>query len=77
MAGQPDLVLQLAHHIAREFRERRGGDVEVRAEALVSLNGRPARPMIDPRVDLAKMDDGVARKGWILPAPSIPPFGPR
>lgn len=74
MAGQPDLILQLAHHIARDFRARGYGDVEVRAEALVSLNGRPARPMIDPGVDLARTDDGLARKTWILPEPSEAPI---
>jgi vitamin K-dependent gamma-carboxylase len=74
MAGQPDLILQLAHHIARDFRARGHGQVEVRAEALVSLNGRPARPMIDPEVDLARVDDGLAPKHWILPEPHDPPI---
>jgi hypothetical protein len=74
MAGQPDLILQLAHHIAREFAARGLGAVEVRAEALVSLNGRPAQPMIDSSVDLTRVQDGVARKSWVLPAPASPPF---
>ncbi len=73
MAGQPDLILQLAHHIADDFRDRGWDEVEVRAEALVSLNGRPAQPMIDPQVDLAAIDDGIARKRWILPGPTSPP----
>jgi hypothetical protein len=73
MAAQPDLILQLAHHIAGEFRARGHGGVEVRAEALVSLDGRPAQPMIDPEVDLARVADGLAPKPWILPAPQQPP----
>lgn len=73
MAAQPDLILQLAHHIADDFRARGHGDVEVRAEALVSLNGRPAQPMIDPEVDLARVSDGLAPKPWILPEPQDPP----
>jgi hypothetical protein len=72
-AGQPDLVLQLAHRIADDFRARGQGEVEVRADALVSLNGRRPAPMIDPAVDLARVDDGLARATWILPAPSGPP----
>src|SRR5690606_12439915 len=40
MSGQPDLILQLAHRISDDFSKRLGGPVEVRAEALVSLNGR-------------------------------------
>lgn len=74
MAGQPDLILQLAHHIADDFRARGHGDVEVRVQAMVSLNGRPAAPMIDPDRDLARVSDGLARKDWILPAPDTPPI---
>ncbi len=74
MAGQPDLILKLAHHIADDFRARGHGDVAVFAEALVSLNGRPAAPMIDPSVDLAKVRDGLAPKPWILPQPDHPPI---
>ncbi|MEY4515342.1 MAG: hypothetical protein RLZZ450_7464 [Pseudomonadota bacterium] len=73
MAGQPDLVLQLAHHVARDFERRGYGPVEVRADALVSLNGRPSVPMIDPAVDLTKVHDGFAKATWILPAPDDPP----
>jgi vitamin K-dependent gamma-carboxylase len=74
MAGQPDLILQLAHRIADDFRARGHGDVEVRAEALVSLNGRPAQLMIDPEVDLARVDDGLSRKHWVLSEPRDPPI---
>ena len=74
MAGQPDLILQLAHRIARDFRARGHGEVEVRADALVSLNGRPARPMIDPTVDLARVPDDLSAAGWITAAPDEPPI---
>ena len=74
MAGQPDLVLQLAHHIADDFRRRGHGQVEVRAEALVSLNGRRARPMIDPAIDLARVADDLAPAAWITPEPDEPPI---
>lgn len=77
MSGQPDLILQLAHRIAADFRARGMGEVEVRAEALVSLNGRPARPMIDPQRDLARIDDGLMPKDWILPGPDTPPVPQR
>lgn len=73
MSGQPDLILQLAHHIAEDYR-RRGLDVEVRVDALVSLNGRPARRLIDPDRDLTRIRDGLARADWILPAPTEPPL---
>jgi vitamin K-dependent gamma-carboxylase len=74
MAGQPDLILQLAHRIAADFRRRGYPDVEVRAEALVSLNGRAPRLMIDPERDLAQVSDGLAVADWILPGPAEPPI---
>lgn len=74
MTGQPDLILQLAHHIAEDFRDRGLGSVEVRVDALVSLNGRPATRLIDPHVDLAQIRDGLRPAGWILPRSDAPPF---
>ncbi len=74
MAVQPDLILQLAHRIARDFaRDGRPG-VSVFADARVSLNGRPAATFIDPSADLAHLDDGLGPKPWILPAPDGPPI---
>ncbi|MDF2696928.1 MAG: vitamin K-dependent gamma-carboxylase-related protein [Labilithrix sp.] len=74
LQSQPDLVLQLAHHVARDFQARGHDDVEVRVDTLVSLNGRPAAPMIDKTVDLARVHDGLGRAAWILPAPEGPPI---
>ncbi len=71
MAAQPDLILALAHHIADEYRQR-GLEVEVRAEALVSLNGRPARHLIDPLRNLAVIPASLAPSDWVLPEPSDP-----
>ncbi len=73
MSGQPDLILQLAHHIERDFARRGKGPIEVRADALVSLNGRRMARLIDPAVDLASIEDGVAPAPWVLPAPEEPP----
>lgn len=74
LSSQPDLVLQLAHHVREEFQARGHADVRVRVEALVSLNGRPAAPLIDPKVDLSRIDDGIGKASWILPAPEGPPI---
>jgi vitamin K-dependent gamma-carboxylase len=72
MSGQPDLILQLAHYIKEDF-ARRGHDVEVHVDAVASLNGRRLAPMIDPNVDLAKVDDGIGQAWWIMPSPTEPP----
>jgi len=74
LGTQPDLILQLAHHVASDFRRKGYDDAEVRAEAMVSLNGRAAVPLIDPNVNLAKIEDGFATKRWIRPAPTTPPI---
>ena len=73
MASQPDLILQFAHFLRDEYARRGVHGVEVRAEALASMNGRPMAPLIDPNVDLAKVRDGLARASWILPVPADPP----
>jgi vitamin K-dependent gamma-carboxylase len=73
MVSQPDLILQLAQHI-RDDASRRGlGPVEVRVDARASLNGRRSAPLIDPRIDLASMRDGLRAQPWILPAPNQAP----
>lgn len=73
MSSQPDLILQLAHHIRDDFARRGLGPVEVRADSTVALNGRRSARFVDPNVDLALIDDGVGPARFVLPAPSIPP----
>ena len=68
LSTQPDMLVQFAHFLAAE--ERRDGPLEVRAEAWVTLNGRPAHLLLDPTVDLAKQADTFAPKPWILPLPT-------
>ena len=74
MAGQPDQILQLAHKIADDLTEKGHTGVEVRVDALVSLNGRRMASLIDPAVDLTTVPDGLAFASWILPAPTDPPI---
>jgi vitamin K-dependent gamma-carboxylase len=65
---RPDMILQLAHRLAE--RERAAGrDVEVRARSMVSLNGRPARDLVDPERDLSTVPRSLWEAGWIGPEP--------
>jgi hypothetical protein len=73
MSSQPDLILQLAHHVHDDFVRRGHGPVEVRVESRVSLNGRRSVPFIDPRIDLARVEDGLSLAGLVLPPPPGPP----
>jgi hypothetical protein len=73
MSGQPDLILQLAHRIRDDAARQLSSDVEVYVDATVSLNGRRARPLIDPSIDLARVEDGLGLATWITPADPAPP----
>ncbi|MGE0868557.1 MAG: HTTM domain-containing protein [Kofleriaceae bacterium] len=66
-ATQPDMILQLAHIIADDFRARGVADPEVRVDAFASLNGRPAARLIDPAFDLARERDRLSAQPWIIP----------
>ena len=68
MAAQPDMILQLAHVIADDFRSRGITNPRVTVDAFASLNGRPRERMIDPEVNLARAHDTVGHAAWILPA---------
>jgi hypothetical protein len=74
MSGQPDLILQLAHHIRDDFARRGFGKVRVYVDAKVSLNGRTAAFLVDPHVDLSTIEDGLAIADWIMPEPGEPPI---
>ena len=74
MSGQPDLIVQLAHYIKKKFAERGIPDVEVRAEARVSLNGRPSTLLLDPNVDLTKPRNFPGHDPMILPMPQSDPL---
>lgn len=69
MSTQPDLILQTARRIAEIEKQRTGETVAVYADSMVSLNGRAAFPLIDPRVNLAAQSDSFLSKPWILPLP--------
>lgn len=73
-AGEPDLILQLAHRIRDDFEAGGHEHVEVRVDAWVSLNGRRSARLIDPDVDLARVEDSFAPAPWILPRPDAPPI---
>lgn len=67
MATQPDMILAFAHWLAELYRVRGHAEVRVYAHTRVALNGREGQPLIDPTVDLAREQEGLAAKRWILP----------
>jgi hypothetical protein len=68
VATRPDMMWRYSRHV-RERYEQEGRDVEVYADTRVSLNGRPAQPLIDPEVDLSR-----APWTWFEPLPWLVPL---
>lgn len=68
MSTQPDMILEFAHFIAKEYETKKGfKNAEVYADSYAALNGHPGRPFINNTVDLAKQPISFAPKKWILP----------
>jgi len=67
MATQPDMILQFAHHLEQVYKQKGIKDVEITTDCYVTLNGKRSRLLIDPEVDLTKIEEGFAHKQWILP----------
>lgn len=62
LPGHPERIA----HFARVLSDRAGG-AEVRAETMVSLNGRAPQPIVDPTVDLSQVPRfEFGRSPWIL-----------
>ena len=66
MATQPDLILQYAHIIQREVVARGLENPIINAEVYVTLNGSRSKLFIEPKVNLANLEDGLKNKEWIL-----------
>ncbi|HWN66305.1 MAG TPA: HTTM domain-containing protein [Haliangium sp.] len=67
MRTRPDLILQFAHHLDALERAAGRPNVAVRAHVLVSLNDRPPRLLIDPRVDLSREPRSFGPRPFIRP----------
>ena len=67
LSTRPNLMIQFAHFAEEQFRKKGFEDVEVRASARVSLNGRKKQLIIDPNVDLSKEKESIWPAKWILP----------
>jgi hypothetical protein len=72
MSTQPDMMLQYAHFLEKEYQRRGLADPEIYVESFVTLNGSGSRPFTDRNVDLTLEREGFRKKAWILPfeAPS-------
>jgi hypothetical protein len=68
METQPDMMLQYAHILAKEYKERGIANPEVTVESYVTLNGHGSRLFIDSTRNLAsEKETWFGHKNWILP----------
>ena len=69
MSTRPDMILQMAHHIARDQAAKQNIDypLEVRARVVASLHGRDQQLLIDPTVNLAAEHRSLRHVRWVLP----------
>jgi hypothetical protein len=56
MLTRPDMIVQLAAHVADTREAERGVRPIVKVEVIASLNGGPYRALINPNADLAAPD---------------------
>lgn len=76
MSTQPDMILQFAHHLRDQYRNKSirireeeyvFRNPEVRVRSYVSLNGSGAREFIDPDVNLAALEYNLQHRPWVKP----------
>ena len=73
LGRSPVMLVQFARWLDDESAWGRGRDLRVRADMLVSLNGRPPARIIDPRVDLTTVRyPWWGHADWILLYPERP-----
>lgn len=71
MAINPDMILQLAHHIGRTMEARGLRNVQVFAKARASLNGHPEQYLVDRKVDLFQEKRSLRHYDWIVPLQGV------
>jgi hypothetical protein len=63
----PDLLLQYVHFHRDRLRREGVGDCEIRVDWMCALNGRAQQLLVDPALDLAKVDRSWWPASWVLP----------
>lgn len=66
MATQPDMMVDYARFLKKEFKQKGFEDPSVRAQSFVTLNGSGSREYIDPNVDLSlESNSFLKNKNWV------------
>jgi hypothetical protein len=63
----PEMIAEFAQMIAKRLEAEGFREVDIRAHIALSLNGREPQAIIDPEVNLARVDLDPWPKPWIVP----------
>ncbi|MBO6879466.1 HTTM domain-containing protein [Winogradskyella sp.] len=67
-SAKPDIIWQFAQRLKEDF-AKKGKSVKVYVRSYVSVNGKPAKQLIDPKVDLSSEEwHHFKHHDWILPS---------
>jgi hypothetical protein len=69
MSYQPDMILAFAHFLHDYYEQKGINDPIVHVDCWVTMNGRPSARLIDPNVDLSRIQDDWFPKRWIAHYP--------
>jgi len=69
MSFQPDMILAFAHFLHDEYQKQGIYDPIVTVDCWVTMNGRKSARLIDPTVDLSRINDDFSHKTWIASYP--------
>ncbi len=68
VSTKPDMIWQFAQHLKHDF-AKKGKTIKVYVRAYVSVNGKPVKQLIDPKVDIANQEwHHFTHHDWILPS---------
>lgn len=70
MADHPDMIWQFAQFLKEEYQQKGIPDPQVYAQSMVSLNGHPNSPLVNPETDLAAIPYTWGAKPWVMPRPA-------
>ena len=65
--GNPGMILQFAHFLDRLVKINTDFDPIITSDILVSLNGRPFKTLVDPKLDLSEIKPFEPAFNWINP----------
>ena len=65
---KPDVIWQFAQHLKQDF-AKKGKTVKVYVKSYISVNGKPSKQLINPKIDLANEEwHHFKHHDWILPS---------